>query len=316
MTADIFRSSFSQRSPSDSPDIFADAPARADSDGELTDGEFTDKIADVLLNNDGELVMDPEGVIHLGNTIDGPGNNTVISDGAFAGGDTDGELIDKIAEAMLDDDDEIFMDPDGVIRLGDTVSGPGNYTKISDGAFAASPPRNQDRQDQWYAKNPALFRAEVANMRKRHPKAKYGFMPQSGDMYWVIELQIIQGIEPWQFMLRYMKDHPHNRDFGGSIRVILLKHPTLEQIRERATAHGYAGVPHLLSGSNSDGSKYTYLCTRTRDDVSDGKEKIASAVQVASWAGDWALHFEIGMKDKRVWNNWCDEPAFRHLMVP
>lgn len=230
-----------------------------------------------------------------------------------AGSDTDSAWMDNIANSLLEPSDELFMDSEGVIhRGGDTLNGSGNATKISEGTFASP----VQYPEQWYHKNPSLFRAEVSCMQIRHPKARYGFMPQSGDMYWVLELKIGQGIDPWQFMLRYMWDHPHNRDYGGSIRVILLKHPSVEDLMERASRAGRRGVPHILTGENRDGKRYYYLCTRTKQDVEDGLETITSAVQVAAWAGDWALHFELGMRDKRVWNQWCDDGHFSDWIIP
>lgn len=244
-------------------------------------------------------------------------NGSKLSMGTFSGEQlSDSEVLDEIGDAMLNGE-EFVMDERGVIHRGDTITGGGNGTKISEGTFAVPFPVNvpTDHSDQWYVKNPALFRAEVANMQKHHPKAKYGFMPQSGDMYWVLELKIGDFCKPWQFMLRYMKDHPNNNNYGGSIRVLLMKSPTVADLKARASAVGRPGVPHLLSGTNVDGQPYTYLCTRTTADVESGSRTITSAVQVAAWAGDWALHFEVALQNDKVWNAWCNDAHFRHLMV-
>ena len=250
-------------------------------------------------------------------------NGNKLSCGAFAGTPaTDSEWIERMSESMLNNE-EFFMDNEGVIhqgsiRQGDTITGGGNGTKISEGTFAAPSLSEScaNHPDQWYAKNQRLFQAEVANMQRQHPQAKYNFMPQSGDMFWVIELKIGGSCETWQFMLRYMKDHPNNNNYGGSIRVLLLGKPSEDILKARALAAGRPGVPHLLKATNVDGKVYTYLCTRTTKDVKDGVKEITSAVQVAAWAGDWALHFEVGLHNKKLWNAWCDDEHFRGLKMP
>lgn len=173
-----------------------------------------------------------------------------------------------------------------------------------------------ENPEQWYNKNPTLFKAEVSLMRKKYPNAKLGFFRSTGNMYWIIVLQIVKGIKAWTFLLEYEKNHPNNDDYGGSIHVQLLKSPSLEELRQRAEQKGLQGVPHLVSRKRENGESYVFLCTRRREDVNDGVSKVTTAVQVAGWAADWALHFEIGLNNKSVWNKWCDDLQFEHLKVP
>lgn len=191
-----------------------------------------------------------------------------------------------------------------------------NMTRISPKPFAAADVRKPSNPDQWYNKNQLLFKAEVANMRRFHPNATLGFLKTTGNMYWLIETKIAKGVKPWHFVLEYEKDHPNNNSYGGSIHVQLLKSPSLAELRARARENGRMGIPHVVSATRANGESYTYLCTRRPDDVNSGESLITSAVQVAGWAADWALHFETGLRNKEVWNKWCNDSHFSYLMIP
>lgn len=244
----------------------------------------------------------------------------------------------ELPDSLESDDDEMFLDDsmleplmneDGVISSDSgtegnyvnmeqelNVSG-ANTTRVSPKPFAAIDlSRKPSNPDQWYNKNPILFKGEVASMLKRHPKAKMGFLKATGNMYWIIETKIIDGMKPWTFLLEYEKDHPNNNGYGGSIHVQLLKSPSIEELRERARKNGRKGIPHIVSAKRANGEDYNYLCTRFPEDVNDGTSRITGAVQVAGWAADWALHFETGIRNKAVWNKWCDDRHFSHLMIP
>jgi hypothetical protein len=134
-------------------------------------------------------------------------------------------------------------------------------------------------------------------------------------MCWVTDLKIRDEFQSYRIMLRYLKDHPHNFSSGGSIQVMLLS-PTVDDLKKRAQDAGYKGVPHILTGTHADGKKYPYLCTRTTDGVKDGKKEISSGVQALTWAADWILHFELSMRNRRIWNNWCDDNHYRSWQVP
>ncbi len=190
----------------------------------------------------------------------------------------------------------------------------GNLTRVDNKPFAAAP-RKPSNPDQWYNKNPNLFRAEVANMRQHYPDAKLGFLKTTGNMYWIVTAKVAEGVKPWTFLLEYDKTHPNNFGYGGSIHVQLLKSPSNEDLDKRARENGRPGIPHRVSGIRDNGEHYVFLCTRRPEDVNDGTTRITSAVQVTGWAADWALHFETGMINKKVWNKWCDDAHFRHLMV-
>lgn len=235
-----------------------------------------------------------------------------VVSGDFAG-ISEQEEIEELGN-MIANSNGLVMDENGVLYgdNGNTL-GQGNQTTVRNDPFAADIPSNQD---QWYNKNPNLFEAEVQNMFQRHPKAVYGFFKQTGNMYWIITLNITKsGTRPWTFLLQYDKDHPNNHDFGGSIKAQLLKSPSFEDIRARADSFGRPGVPHLVRKKRVDGETYTYLCTRRPENVEDGRYTATSAVQVAAWAADWAAHFEAGMYNREVWNEWCNDDHFRYLQI-
>ena len=99
------------------------------------------------------------------------------------------------------------------------------------------------------------------------------------------------------------------------MKVVPLK-PSLEELKQIARQHGRPGVPHVVRVVENDHPflKF-YLCTRWPEDIANGKGVVASAAQAAAWAADWAAHFEIGIRDKKVWNKWCDDEHHRHLQV-
>ena len=202
------------------------------------------------------------------------------------------------------------MDEYGRIRLASEPNPGANLTKVDGNVFGA-------HEDQWYKKNPLLFKAEVATMRKHYPKAGYDFMKSNGNMYWLVTLKILQTpgvVKPWVFQLIYDKDHPHNHGFGGSIKVVPLR-PSLADLEKTAAQFGRPGVPHVLYPRDNHFLRH-YLCTRWPKDIADGREIIASATQAAAWAADWAAHFEVGIRDECVWNKWCNDSHFRHLQIP
>ena len=275
----------------------------------LTEQEEMQNLADALYNGE-TMNVDSNGVIHIDGDTEVGDNGTTISNGTFAGVPlTEQEEMQNLADALYNGE-TMNVDSNGVIHIdGDTEVGD-NGTTISNGTFAVDViPSNPD---QWYNKNRALFRTEVLTMRQAHPDASFGFFKETGNMYWTIKMKISQTgfANEWTFVLIYDKDHPHNRDYGGSIKVFPIK-PSMEDLKRMASEHNRPGVPHLIRHETHG----TYLCTRRTEDVADGTTAVSSARQVAAWAADWAIHFEVGIRDKRVWNQWCDDAHFRKLMI-
>ena len=280
----------------------------------LSQMEELNDMADALYNEESSgMTVDDEGIVHLTSdvdTVDNGNKGPRIGDGTFAGEPmTQAEEMNDLADALYNGD-TMTVDGDDVIHLDDGTNTVENGATIPQGTFAASMPGDPT---QWYNKNDhRLFRTEVAAMKKYFPKAGFGFMKSTGNMYWVIDMKVSQSgfAQNWRFMLVYDKNHPHNNSYGGSIKVYPIN-PNESDIKSKARRFGRPGVPHLLHDTDNK----CYLCTRRTEDVKDGTHEANSAVSVAAWAADWALHFEVGIRDKKVWNKWCNDEHFRGLMI-
>lgn len=236
------------------------------------------------------------------------GNMSHIVNGEFGGTPmTQSEEIANLTKSVKSGKGMV-MGPGGVIRpKGDSSIQPeeGNFTEVKAGTFAGNHP------DQWYEKSPLIFQGEVAEMRRQYPDAQLGFLQSTGDMYWVVTLNMTETgiIKPYKIMLMYDKCHPSNSNYGGSVKSILLD-PDVTELRERAKQAGRKSIPHLLGSDNS----FVYLCTRLPEQVQAGRQNL-SAVQAAGNAADWILAFELGLRDKSVWNHkFCGE-AHRNAWI-
>ena len=306
---------FTDQTPSDTfqdhidTSALANAPLSSVDNPVIIAPDPVDNLPAAIENTDSSLYLDEDGSLH---TTNDEQNMTKLSNGTFAGEPmSDAEFQRRLGDAMVNDDGT-WMEEDGGLRIDENSE---NLTKVREGTFAnplfgaVSVPSGHS--DQWYKKNPDLLSKEVVFMRKKHPKAKYGFYPTSGDMFWRIELKVGQGLQPWTVLLRYDKDHPNNNHYGGSIKVIPMK-PSFEEIQRQAQKAGRRGVPHILTAKNGS-EEYRYLCTREPSDVYSGEQIVSSAVMVAAWAAEWAAAFQLGLKRKDVWNKFCGETHFKSL---
>lgn len=269
--------------------------------------EINSLIEDVV--NDAELEVDRYGTIRNASADSGLHGTeaTGVSHGGFAGDsiaaqDEINSLIDNVVN-----ENELEVDHFGTIRNVSANNGlhGTDATGISQGDFAA----------QWYEKNPKLYQLEKKLMNQRFPNAKERKL-SNGNLAWQIKMNISRtdAFDPWTFLLVYMPDHPNNTGYGGSVKVIPLV-PNLEQLQSRVKASkgkyfsSIPPVPHVV------GIDTKYLCTRASNDIEDGNTTITTAVQVAAWAAEWALYFELSMRDNRVWNKWVDDDHFRKWKI-
>ena len=271
--------------------------------------EINSLIGDVM--NDADLEVDQFGTIRNASSNSGLRGTeaTGVSQGGFAGDSiaSQEEINSLIGDVMNDADLEV--DQFGTIRNASSNSGlrGTEATGVSQGGFAA----------QWYEQNKKLFDAEVRLMKQRFPDAKYGFFESNKNMYWILKMNISKtdAFEPWTFLLVYMPDHPNNTGYGGSIKVIPLS-PKFDQLSSRvkeSKGQYFTETPPVPHVVNKDGTRY--LCTRASADIEDGNAAITTAVQVAAWAAEWALYFELSMRDNRVWNKWVDDDHFRKWKI-
>ena len=103
----------------------------------------------------------------------------------------------------------------------------------------------------------------------------------------------------WNFLLIYDTDHPHNRDYGGSIKVYPIK-PSMNELSAIASNAGKSFVPHVISDSFGNRT----LCTAPKEQVQVNNRKTLSAITVATWTASWATHFQQGLTDNRVWQKF------------
>ena len=118
--------------------------------------------------------------------------------------------------------------------------------------------------------------------------------------------------KPWTFFLVYRKDHPNNRSYGGSVKVVPIT-PSYEDLKKMCDDYGRPVVLHVVSDPGQTGK---YLCTRVTDQVADGKANAATAVAAAAWAADWAIHFILSLRDDWIWNKFIgDDEHYKQYII-
>ncbi len=231
-------------------------------------------------------------------------NGLVMANGAFGG--SEDESVQRLLNALKSNQPALAYDEQtGIIDLNQTGSNQTNGVEINNGKWGAS---------QWYEKDPGLLKTEVLLMQKKFPSAKIGVL-DDGTLMYTMNLHLgIPHEKKWKIALLYDRDHPHNHCYGGSVHVALLS-PTLKELHSWAVRQGYKGVPHLLQGRVLDGRECPYLCTRVHEDVEDGAKKASSGVTAVGWAAEWAATFEGAMRDRDIWNQFCDDDHYRDWQV-
>ena len=279
-----------------------------------------DEMAELLQGLDGNnpVYFDNQGTIYMDrDSASTSGSNLMeLKGGEFAGDLNDEEDELERRRQLLSEGEDILLTPNRTIAEDKNTidSNGGNLHKLQKGDFWSPSSANSN---QWYVKRPDLLKAEIELMYRFYPDARYTKL-RNGDIVWSIKMKISRTgfCEPWTFFLRYEPNHPNNNSFGGSVHVLLVN-PDYNTLCARARAAGRPGIPHTLPSEElgENGKKYIKLCTRRTQDVQTGETATSSAVQAAGWAADWALHFELGLRNKKVWNDWCNDAHFRHLMI-
>jgi len=152
---------------------------------------------------------------------------------------------------------------------------------------------------QWYEKEKKLYEFEYNEMKKAFPQAELSVL-KDDRICWNITFNGILDANgnkhAWSFMLIYDSDHPHNRDFGGSIKVYPIK-PSMDNLYSMASKAGRPPFTHVWK----DAFNNPILCTAPKTQVQANERKSLSAITVASWTASWATHFQLGLTDSRVW---------------
>jgi len=190
----------------------------------------------------------------------------------------------------------LTVNQDGTTGDRNSIRDP-NATELKDGNKFASP--------QWYTEGRGIQQWEIehAEMLRRYPSATLEVL-KDDRLAWHIAfpgiLDANGGKHLWQFMLIYDSDHPHNRDYGGSVKVYPIR-PTYEEMVSMARNAGRSGVPHVLN----DTYGHKRLCTAPHAQVQANSVETVTAVTVAGWTASWANHFQIGLTDSAVWAKFC-----------
>lgn len=159
-----------------------------------------------------------------------------------------------------------------------------------------------------------LWENEKQVMSIKFPQAQTGIMTTTGEVYWIVPVNINIGssVKRWTFMLKYDNNHPHADDWGGSVKAIPMI-PSIDELNRRAKAAGRTKrdnasmceyVPHIWKDYKDN---MLYLCTTAKSDMAaDLRDNtIQSAAAVMGRAIHWAYFYEVGLLDDKVWNEFC-----------
>jgi len=158
---------------------------------------------------------------------------------------------------------------------------------------------DNDFAAQWYEANRDLYDFEVREMKKDFPNANLGVL-KDDRLYWDITLDKITDLSgkkhSWWLRFIYDSDHPHNKTYGGSIKVYPMQ-PSYEDLVSMASRAGRGGVPHIYQ--DAYGNKV--ICTAPESQVVVNTSSNLTALTSVSWTASWATHFLSGLSDAQVW---------------
>lgn len=240
-------------------------------------------------------------------------------------------LTDDQSGNLIPPSDRILADPPisidtaremGLIR--DPVSRmdtPQNVSRISTDAkrFAAVPWYESDsnlvyRGSDLHITGKQLWETEKKVMLRQFPQAKTGIMKTTGELYWIVPVDINIGstTKRWTFMLKYDNNHPHADDWGGSVKAIPMI-PSIDELESRAKAAGRISsgkyskrehVPHIWRNYNDHTLYLDTASKRTQAELLS-KHTIQSATSAMLSAVRWAYFYEVGLLDSKVWDEFC-----------
>jgi hypothetical protein len=204
------------------------------------------------------------------------------------------------ARDAISQDKDLEMDSEGTMQAkGDKNSlNEQNVTSVKGGNdFAA----------QWYRTDPELWGFECREMKRCFPQAKLSML-KDDRVCWDITFPGIIDVHgnkhEWTFKFIYDSDHPHNRSWGGSIKVYAVK-PSINELGIMARRAGRDGVPHLFS----DDFGNSVICTAPPSQLRADAAVSLTAIKVAGQTVSWATHFMMGLTDDAVWKEFSKHPV-------
>jgi hypothetical protein len=134
----------------------------------------------------------------------------------------------------------------------------------------------------WYERDPQLLRDEQRAMNRFF--GQFQLMKLSdGKLAWEGSVvPKVLGDHQWYLQVVYDHNHPHNNDYGGSLRVYSIM-PDLDELEDE---HG--SLPHTLHDSKG----HVYLCTSRPGDFKVGTTQTTAAAALG-WAIKWIAAFEL-----------------------
>lgn len=199
-----------------------------------------------------------------------------IGSGKFAANDdtSAAEKRKKLREALLNG--STVMISSGEIKDKKDVGTNEDTIEIPKGKLAA-------KSFYWYENDPDLFDAEKAAMKRLFPNFKLD-KNDDGRLFWFGDLGNITGEgSRWYLQVIYDNNHPHNDNYGGSVKIYPVK-PSLEELDEQLED----SIPHVLRDSEGN----MYICTSRKEDFKIGNT-VTTAASSLTWAAKWIAAFEL-----------------------
>lgn len=152
----------------------------------------------------------------------------------------------------------------------------------------------------WYERDPALYEAEVIQMRKYFPQFQiYQMNDGSGRLYWQGKVQPGGPNTPvWELLLIYKNTHPQAEGYGGSIQILPIN-PNLRDLVEKFQlpidpSRGLGlGLPHIYHDNFGRRREY-FICSADPKYFKDqGVQtvggQVTTAASACAWACKWIL---------------------------
>ena len=276
------------------------------------DTSVADAIAalrDGLDDEDEEITLEPDGSVFEPDTTQ---PDSSLPDGSFKpvgkfvfgaeSEEVDPEIV-AFREA-LDGNGEIYMNSMGDIRVQDD---PATTSSLKRSGF--SPVSKHTFAAQWYEKNPALMKREIAAMRDFSSTAKLRKL-NNGSLAWDVTLrpEICGKRKYYKLLGVYDRDHPQQR-WGGSVKWFFVKPSYCEMagmLNESNVTPKH--IPHVLRDTETG---QPYMCTQRYDEVKVGSKKDDNLINTAASglrnAIKWIRAFEYGLIDQPTWDRFHED---------
>lgn len=218
------------------------------------------------------------------------GNNIQIPPGKLA---VDDEQLKRKREELkkkLKEGKKVVVDQSGNVNPNDN-SNTGNNIQIPPGKLAFY----------WYEDDQQLLQEEIAAMNNFFPQFQLAKFEEDGRLYWhgTVEPEVLGGTS-WYLQLIYDNSHPHNNNYGGSVKVYSIE-PDLDEMATEFYEVNSKVIPHLLT----DGAGHKYMCTSEKENFQTGaNNRTTSAASCLAWAMKWIACYEllIAEDDQRKWD--------------